>query len=147
MKFLKRTMIVRENNNPLQSYLIRQAFSHYFASCDLLTQTLFAFLFASLSVAPLSEGLPLCNFSVFEFVSYYATASVQIVVVFPTTSRLFLSTVYLKIVYFSMSLSLSFALSLSFSVRHKHTIILSLFLKTYYIPHTQNTIGQKHKQM
>ncbi len=48
-----------------------------------------------------------------------------------------------KIVYFSMSLSLSFALSLLFSVRHKHTIILSLFLKTYYIPHTQNTIGQK----
>ena len=146
MKFLKRTMIVRENNNPLQSYLIRQAFSHYFAPCDLLTQTLFAFLFASLSVAPLSEGLPLCNFSVFEFVSYYATASVQIVVVFPTTSRLFLSTVYLKS-SISLSLSLSFALSLSFSVRHKHTIILSLFLKTYYIPHTQNTIGQKHKQM
>jgi hypothetical protein len=127
MKFLKRTMIVRENNNPLQSYLIRQAFSHYFASCDLLTQTLFAFLFASLSVAPLSEGLPLCNFSVFEFVSYYATASVQIVVVFPTTSRLFLSTVYLKIVYFSVSVSVfrSISLILCKTQTHNHSFSLS----------------------
>jgi len=129
MKFLKRTMIVRENNNPLQSYLIRQAFSHYFAPCDLLTQTLFAFLFASLSVAPLSEGLPLCNFSVFEFVSYYATASVQIVVVFPTTSRLFLSTVYLKIVYFSVSVSVSVFRSISLILcktqTHNHSFSLS----------------------